>query len=260
MSETSRFDSALSTYENAALVQRSAVNALSKALFATTSDDLPHFKNIFEFGCGTGILTRALIAHTRPHTLWINDASPVMLTHCCDQIEKIENKVNVKTLPGNAETIAWPQKMDLIASSSTVQWFAQPLGVVSKAEHALRSDGVLALTGFLPGTLEEVTALTGVGLNYPNAQDWQSALTRHMHLITFMELPQTLVFDSPRAVLDHLRSTGVNSVTRRYTWTRRTLQAFCHDYRCQFAVDGDKVRLTYRAWIAVAKKHVASRS
>ena len=255
MSGPSRFDGALTTYENAALVQRSVVDALSKALFACAQDAPRQFKNVFEFGCGTGMLTRALLAHTTPQTLWLNDASPAMLAHCCDQIER---KVNVRRLLGNAETLAWPQEMDLIASSSTVQWFAEPLGVVAKAEKALRSGGMLALTGFLPGTLEEVTSLTGVGLRYPSAQDWQRVLTRRMQLCAFTELPQTLVFDSPRDVLEHLRSTGVNGIARRFAWTRRTLQAFCDDYCRLFEVDGDRVRLTYRPWMAVARKHMSN--
>lgn len=250
MSGPSRFESALTTYENAALVQCVAVDALSNMLFPSGSDSPQKFKSIFEFGCGTGLLTREILRHVQPQTLWLNDASDAMLEHCC---HRFENQVTVKKLPGNAEVLAWPTHMDLIASSSTVQWFEKPLVVVQKAAAALRTGGVLALTGFLPGTLGEVTSLTGVGLTYPTADEWRATFRSRMHLDTFLELPQTLLFDSPQDVLQHLKATGVNSVARRFFWTRKSLLAFCDDYRTKFSTDGNRVRLTYNVWVAIAR-------
>lgn len=246
----SRFESALTTYENAALVQRVAVDALSNLLFPAGSDSPRNFKSIFEFGCGTGLFTREILRHVQPQTLWLNDASDAMLDHCC---HRFENQVTVKKLPGNAEVLAWPTQMDLISSSSTVQWFEEPLVVVQKAAAALRTGGVLALTGFLPGTLGEVTSLTGVGLTYPRADEWRAALKSRMHLDTFLELPQTLLFDSPQEVLQHLKATGVNSVARRFFWTRKSLLAFGDDYRTKFSADENRVRLTYNVWVAIAR-------
>ncbi|MGN1209624.1 MAG: methyltransferase, partial [Duodenibacillus sp.] len=241
--------SAVGTYENAAIAQRIAVDELTRALFASRIDTHQNFKSIFEFGCGTGLLTRSLLEHTRPQTLWLNDASVAMLGHCC---AGISDRIHVEKLPGNAESLEWPKNVDLIASSNTVQWFAKPLDVVPKAAAALRAGGVFALTGFLPGTLAEVTSLTGVGLTYPTADEWRQTIKSRMQLETFLEVPQTLFFDAPQEVLLHLKATGVNSVALRFSWTRKSLQAFYDDYRKAFKTHEGQVRLTYNLWIAVA--------
>lgn len=251
MSGLSRFDSAVTTYEEAAHVQRIAVDALIKDLFTVVSKSPQNFENIFEFGCGTGLLTRKLLEHVHPQTFWVNDASPAMLEHCCRQLEK---GVVLKRLPGNAEMSTWPSSLDLIASSNTVQWFRRPLDIVQKTAAALRRDGVLALTGFLPGTLEEVTSLTGIGLSYHDERAWQTALGEQFHIECFRILRHNLVLNSPRAVLQHLRATGVNGVAPHFFWTKKRLQAFEDNYWREFSVVGNRVRLTYVVWIAIARK------
>lgn len=62
-----------------------------------------------------------------------------------------------------------------------------------------------------------------------------------------------LEFDSPKAVLLHLKQTGVTA-THQSMWTKTKLQDFYQNYEKNYRTSSGKVRLTYAPILGLAKR------
>ena len=181
-----------------------------------------------EIGSGTGFLTRRML-ELYPHALWtIND----LVEQSADFLEPYAAGHDVRYLWGDAETIALPDRLDLIASASAVQWFDDLPRFARKAGNLLETEGYIVLSTFGPENFREIKAVTDEGLDY---------------------YTRSLAFDTPLDVLRHIRATGVNSI-RHARWTKRELSDFETRYRNGFRNAEGQVTLTYHPVLLIAEK------
>lgn len=240
-----RFARAVATYEAQATVQRAAAVRLAEALGR-------HFHvlgpRILEVGCGTGTLTRLLLARFAPAELVANDL-------CADVGVCFANAPRVRFLPGDAQTIAWPGPFDAIVSASAVQWFGDLGRFVGRCAEALPQGGVVAVSSFGAGTLREVAALTGRGLRYLSHADFVAAFAEAFEPLETARETCVLRFADGTAVLRHLRETGVTATASGDApWTRTRLGAFNADYAARFPHPEGSVTLTYEPFWFVGRR------
>lgn len=205
------------------------------------------FSRGFEFGCGTGHLTRALRNRFQIGQLTLNDLVP--------GAERVAQDYCANFLPGDIRHMPWPDAPDLITSASTLQWMADPAALVARTGGALAPGGWLALSGFGPMQYQELAAL-GSDAQAPglcSAGTLAAALgTDQFQIHEARGRVHRLWFTSPQDALRHLRTTGVNGAARA-VWTKARLRQFCDAYRDQFE-RGGQVPLTYNPVWVIARK------
>lgn len=235
-----RFESGFSRYDKLAVVQNDISIELAAMIpFSSTK--------IFEIGAGTGFLTREL-AGRYPDANWvINDLSDKALPF----IEKYLAHKNCNYIWGDAETVEFPTNVELIASSSTVQWFENLPEFLSQCYQSLSENGVLALSTFGPTNFHQLKTTTGEGLDYYSLDELNRLLTdAGFEILKANEQTKDLVFDSPIDVLRHVKATGVNSLSQE-RWGQARLARFEQEYRLACP---SEIRLTYHPILIIAKK------
>jgi malonyl-ACP O-methyltransferase BioC len=237
----SRFQRAAGSYDSQALIQeRTAEHLLD--LLAQQGGAAP--QRALEIGCGSGLLTRRLLARCCGiEELTINDLAPT-LPACSTRL---------RLLPGDIETLPLPGPFDLIISSSALHWLHDLKSLLKKLSAHLNPGGSLAFSLYGPDNLREIKALTGLGLRYSSLAA-VAAMLRDSGLAVLHSSEEAAVlhFASPQDVLRHLRQTGVNALSRE-PWSRARLECFCAEYRARFSASGG-VALTYHPMYCIAKR------
>lgn len=205
------------------------------------------FDVAFELGCGTGHLTRLLRQNFDLPDLYLNDIAP--------QARATADAENAAFIAGDVRLVEWPAKLDLVASASMIQWMENPAGLLQQVAEALEPGGWLAISGFGPLQYQELAQIGSTarapGLCLPDTL--ATAIDGPFKILTVGQSLRPSYFDTPREVLKHLRSTGVNGRARG-AWTRSTLARFEADYVQKFGTDG-RVPLTYHpVWVIAEKR------
>lgn len=233
-------------YEDAAVVQRNMADRLAAAL----AEHAPQLRvqRALEIGIGTGFLTRHLAARFPEAEWWFNDLTPAAF----DWIPVGLNQA--LTLEGDAETLPYPHGLDLLASASALQWFDDLESFFPKAHGVMNAGGVLALASFGNRHFHELAALTQTPLHYPTPAAFADMARRAgFTLLHAEDWEETLLFPSARALLDHLRRTGVNGANTRAISTPAQLRAFESAYRAAHPTEDGALPLTYHAVVMVAE-------
>lgn len=254
-----RFSKASTTYPREANVQRQIADKMIRLL--TQHIPSPCSK-VIEFGCGTGIYSRMLLRALHPEELLLNDLCPQM-EYCCEDILK---EKRVTFLPGDAESVLFPNESTLITSCSALQWFESPENFFERCNALLNNQGYFAFSTFGKENMKEIRELTGNGLSYRSREELETALSSHFDILHSEEELIPLSFEDPMKVLYHLKQTGVNGLSSPSStaenqrdssspspWTRRDLLRFCERYTQQFNQD-TSVSLTYHPIYIIAKK------
>ena len=242
-----RFTRALSSYDNHADAQHRISRKLASLL--------PHqanvrYKRMLEIGCGTGGFTGVLKQQCHIDEWILND----LCEDCQEKIEQLFPGSPPRFIAGDAETLSFPGKFDLIASASVFQWMKEPETFLHKLSGLLMQQGLLLFSTFVPGNLHEIKKLTGKGLVYPTSDTlvgWLS--TADFNLLHQEEDTIVLTFKTPLDVLRHLKATGVTA-TGNGCWTKGRQESFCRQYVEQFATTDGQVTLTYRPFYILATK------
>lgn len=248
-----KFGRSVPHYDQAATPQKEIAEQLIALVPQQTL--LPEEGNIFEVGCGTGLLSTMLIDRfdDGQREIILNDLSP--------EVEHaLRSKVGAKPLfkADDAEQMTWERSLSLIASSSCIQWWHAPLSFIAKSSLSLRSEGLLLYSTFLPDNLSELRAVTGRGLNYPTQSEHLIALEAvGFKDITIHHSRTTVTFDGLPPLLKHLKLTGANglNVGNDGLWSSERLMQMEEDYRRVNHLNPEEpLPLTYSALLVFAKK------
>lgn len=226
-------------------------------------------KSVLEIGAGTGQMTRLLAANIQSQHWLINEL-------CAERTAILQSILpTANILIGDAETIQLsavynsinPSLIEhsLIISANAVQWFDNPLNLITQSARYLQAGGQLLFNTFTPDNFLQIKQLTGQGLHYPTSNEWQSALKNAgFEKIVLSTQRIDVAFANPYSVLKHMKLTGVStnqaqsSSNKPFLWNKSRLQQFEQEYWQQFSEldkDGQAyVNLTYEVLMVSAFK------
>ncbi len=237
------FRASLATYEESAQVQNEIACQLMSYLRDQQETD--RVIDCLEIGCCTGYLAEQMCTRLSVGTYFGNDIVPEFTELTCQRIESRCGRVCA--LPGDIETVELPDSLDLVISSATFQWIEDLEGLFTRIAAALSPGGVLLFSMFGPGTMHEISSLRGSSLDFPTEEKLQAMLAGNFVPEWFVTCNRVLYFDTVRAILKHIKKTGVGGVGG-IRWTRKSLQKFEKGYRDRFATKhGLPVRNRYEA-------------
>lgn len=248
------FRRGLASYGTDASVQADVARDLAAQITAIAPPQ--GFATAFEFGCGTGFLTKELLARLTVGHWLINDLVAETAEYVAPLFD--QHQTGWAFLPGPVQDLRLPPRLDLIASASTIQWVADTPSLLAKLAGSLAAGGWLALASYAPGHFHELQdyGLAASTMSYHTPGDWRAMLPSGLRLHNITHRPRTLQFANPRDVLRHLRRTGVNGGARG-RWSRGDLAAFEADYTRRFSDDTGSVTLTYAPILLLAQKPIA---
>lgn len=246
-----RFAKAVRSYDDNAPVQRQIAVHLCNLMaeHAVSCTESPWPSRVLEIGCGTGLLTRTFLKVFCPDMMWLNDLCPEV----APVLEDILESGRTGFIPGDAENVAFPDSLDLIMSSSAVQWLEDLPAFLDKCSSSLGEGGILAFSSFGPLNMNEIAVLEGITMPYRTLSELTGLASGKFDIIHAEESTCILEFASPSEVLRHMKLTGVTGL-KKEVWTRSRLESFCRRYMERFSDHDGTVRLTYHPVYVIARK------
>ncbi len=197
------FSRAATTYAAAAQAQERAAERLAGRL-----PPLPAAARVLELGCGTGLLTRHLLALMPPSaTLLATDLSPGMIAAASAAIS--DPRLSFAVMDAEAPD-DFADGFDLIASSLAAQWFADLPATLAGLVRRLNPGGMLALATLGDGTFAEwraAHAAHGVECGVPLYPD-TAGLAACLPGCRAEAAPFTIAYPDARAFLATLAAIG----------------------------------------------------
>ncbi|MDR0982385.1 MAG: malonyl-ACP O-methyltransferase BioC [Culturomica sp.] len=241
-----RFGRSKDSYDDNAYVQRIVVDRVGD-LVKKFVPNKP--LNVFEIGCGTGMLTKKLKKIPQVNKLLIND----LVNDLCVKTAATNEIAEENIFVGDVEEIDLPPNPDLIISSSVFQWLSRPADTFKRLTAQLSCGGLLIFSTFGKENLKELTEITGNALTYPNRRELENYL-ENCSILYSGEEHHTIWFDNPLEILKHVKRTGVNAVGQKKQWTQGDLEQFVKSYQsCHVSSKG--YPLTYHPIYIVAQKY-----
>lgn len=204
----SRFSEASSTYDRDAEVQRMVADDLSAEAERRLPDGLRHNAKVIEVGAGCGMLTSRYLKYLDNCDIetWdivpqppVGHGSNLLTAKICDaetQIRQTESS-----------------SVDIMFSSSTLQWFNSPRSFIRQVARVLRPGGFAFISCYAKGTFAPFESIEGVNvLRYPSFGDELKGMAA-VDIDRYSKL-YTIWFPNAREALRHLRQTGVNALRR----------------------------------------------
>ena len=140
------FGSATASYDHHAQAQRHAADALLARLDAALAGRAP--RRALEFGCGTGYLSRGLLARWPDCDWLISDISAAMLASCHQRLGTTRGRPpRFAVLDAEHPQLSTSDGdgFELIASSLAFQWFERPGDALARLYALLTPGGRLAI-------------------------------------------------------------------------------------------------------------------
>ncbi len=241
-----RFGRHFEQYEREATVQRRIADSLVELLSRACPQCAP--ARALEIGMGTGFLSRRLVANYPECQWFFNDLAQEAASWVPREVQ------NYHFLAGDIEQIDLPCHLDLVASTSSLQWLDDLAGFLGRVHAALSPQGVFAFSSFGPQHMFQLRALTSAGLHYPERCEMAALLKeKGFKLLLSHEWQEDLAFASARKVLEHLRDTGVNA-TAAPVWTPRRLAHFEQEYQERFTRADGSYLLSYHPLLFLAQR------
>lgn len=198
-----RFRRSGTTYRDNAAVQARVASHLADMI---TQSIAATPGRIIEIGAGTGILTERLA------TLYPDaDITAVDLVGS-PQLEAVSPRVKVVEADGEwfISTVA-EGSADLIATSSTIQWFNSIPSFFMRCQRATARGGIVAAATYGSRNFEELDS-AGVGRRrFASLDELRGMVPDGFEIIASGEEIVKETFGSAAALLRHLRATGVNA-------------------------------------------------
>ena len=238
-----RFAKAGQSYIEQAVVQKQISAQLFEYLKMYCPQSLP---SVLEIGCGSGNLTHLFHSYFQVDQLFLNDLYADVDQH----FSTIEN---IAWLIGDIEQLHLPQSLDAVISSSALQWMTDLPTLLHRIHDSLKPNAYFGFSTFGSDNLTEIKQLTGQGLNYISLEFLKRQLEQQNFEVLLIEQEvKQIYFDHPKAVLQHLKATGVTATAKSHRWTKQSLQQFYSDYQ-QF-YDEQGFRLTYHPIYVIARR------
>lgn len=190
-----KFEKQITVYDKNAVVQKQMAEKLVSLLGEK------HYESILEIGSYSGILTSQITKNIDFSDYFAID----IVEKSKDYLEKINPKINF--IKADIEDFNTNQKFDLIISNAVLQWCSDFEGTIEKLKSFLTPQGVLAVSIFSPDNLKEIKSAFNVSLLYPSDE-----LLKNLFSKVIYSERMELKFNTPIAILKHLKSTGVNSL------------------------------------------------
>lgn len=194
------FTEAFKSYDESASAQKKIVERLFSRISETPIKAKPY---ILEIGSGTGLLTKKYLEFldvSHVDTVDIMDYSPAgnteTLSHHCADAEKW--------------IVETDKRWDLILSSSTIQWFANPALFFRNISGRLSEGGTVHISMFIAGNLKELDDIRPCPINYMTRTEIEKILSENFLNFKTEEEEIILNFNSGREALLHLKRTGVS--------------------------------------------------
>lgn len=146
-SVTTRFSAAADSYEVHAFAQRRAAEELLLLLPQSIQP-----KAVLEIGCGTGLLTRALVRRFPQSDLHAIDISDRMIEHAKRSVQS----KNLTWFVADILAFETDCVYDLIISNSALQWVSDLKPSFERIYHLTAPSGLVALAIMVYGTLCEL--------------------------------------------------------------------------------------------------------
>ena len=247
-----RFRRALPSYGRNAEVQRHMAGRLLE-MVERTGGLPPQLGRVLEFGCGSAMLTARLFERCSVEEFFANDLVAESRTFV-EQAVKGRHPGKLEFLPGDVEQLDPPPcDLDLALSNATVQWLHDPARFFERLASSVRPGGVVAFSTFGTENMREIAALGESSLGYRSLDDIAALAGEAFEVVEIEHELRRQEFDSPEAVLRHIRETGVNGVARR-VWTRSQYRDFLQRYRASYST-GRGVALTWHpVWCCFRKR------
>lgn len=237
-----RFKNSIQTYDDTAIIQKEIAHVLIDKIIENCGNS---FDNIFEFGAGTGFLSKNIIEKLHFKEYYANDI--IEEAEYC-----IKNIIDdVKFLAGDIEKIEINKKFNLLVANAVIQWISNLNELFNKLYTNIENNGHFAFTTFGEQNFKEIKETTGVSLNYLKTETLKEKCSNHFEIIHFEEVIQTLYFSSPLDVLKHIKYSGTNGI-KTLNWTQTKLKEFDKYYRENFGTN-NQVMLTYNPIFVILK-------
>ncbi len=225
-----KFEKAIN-YEEFAVAQKFAALNLINLLKKYTQN----FKNVYEIGAGSGVLTKPFIQNFNYEHLILND------------IYKSEFMNNFYIDIGDITTKQMPKNIDIIISSSVFQWIDEIEKLCDKIFLSLENNGILAFSMFINGTLNELSSFTKDSLNYKNTDQIIDIFGTKFDILEYKNGEFIAKFGSLKELLTHLKQTGVNNLNGSFKLTKSNLKSLETHFNNDF-------KLTYKFTNIICKK------
>ncbi len=236
-----KFSTAVDTYLDNASIQQKMARRLADDLLSNY-DIASCYAPIIELGCGTGGFTRLYshLVRTEDWELWDIADVPEEIGEGRAKIRQCDAELELRRLPDDS--------VGCIMSNCVVQWFGSPIRFLQESIRALMPGGVLAFSTFGPDNMRELMTAGGESrLMYPSLAKWLAMVPEGAEVLSVNQCEETLMFDTPRQVLEHMRLTGVNAAGRSSLGdVRRIMESYPRDKHGRCPVTYDCVHLLLR--------------
>lgn len=147
-----RFGARAESYECHADLQAAVAKRLAALLPDLAS---PH---VLELGCGTGLLSRHLVARYPTGNLVLTDAAPAMIAECRRNLANVRGpRLSYEVM--DAGEVNARDGLDLIVSSMALHWLPDPAAALVRMRALLAPDGVLLYATLGPDCFMEWRAI-----------------------------------------------------------------------------------------------------
>ncbi|MEP6355600.1 MAG: methyltransferase domain-containing protein [Hyphomicrobiales bacterium] len=244
------FKRSLKDYHQNAVVQAEIAKTLIDHFLTTSQRE--NYSHVLEFGCATGHLSEQLISRLKIDAFTANDLIEESQQYIAPKLNQLTS--NWRFIAGAIEEIDLPENLDLVASSSTVQWIFDTATLLEKLTGMLAPNGWLALSSFTDNHFTELQVMGSKAKapRYTNVEDWPSLMPHNVAIKHIHTEEIKIHFPTVHAMLSHLRQTGVNGNAGQ-AWGRQKLLEFESVYEKQFK-DDEGIFLTYAPIYIIAQK------
>ncbi|RQD55534.1 methyltransferase domain-containing protein [Desulfonatronovibrio magnus] len=208
--------------------------------------------NILEIGAGGGLLSEKVLARISPAShYYALDISKAMLNIIKNPGMQSDIFPGIEKVQADGEYPPFQDcSLDLMLSSSTMQWYKNSPASMTRNLQLLKPGGLFSLGLFVQGTfkeMEHVSSLTGFGSTHilPVASECLSALQKEkLELASEIET-KTIQYDSVLSFLKKHKQTGATFSGKKARFGRERLRKFIAAYEEHYEKDG-KIQVSYQ--------------